>query len=35
MLILSSRKNLGYALAKIMAAAMFIRVALHLTYVRN
>jgi hypothetical protein len=35
MLILSSRKELGYALAKIMAGAMFIRVALHLTYVRN
>jgi hypothetical protein len=35
MLILSSRKELGYALATIMTGAMFIRVALHLTYVRN
>jgi hypothetical protein len=33
MLILSSRKELGYALATIMTGAMFIRVALHLTYV--
>jgi hypothetical protein len=31
MLILSSRK----ALAKIVAGAMFLRVALHLAYVRN
>ena len=35
MLILSSRKELGYALAKIMAGAMFIQVALYLTYVRE
>ena len=33
MLILSSRKELGYALAKIMAGEIFIRVALYLTYV--
>jgi hypothetical protein len=35
MLTLSSRRELGDALAKIMAGAMLIGVALHLAYVRN